>query len=118
MLLISEKKNDHHSVAYVSLEQDSKEVLNGLLIDSSEIIDDIIANRLEGYLPPVLRRSDWHLYYSRYTHGKSWETLLRNCYGRGDCVMIIKDHGGNVFGGYISAGLQYREHFFGDGGSF
>lgn len=43
---------------------------------------------------------------------------MRKCKNKGELLFLIQDTKGNVFGGYFSQDLVFKESYFGTGESF
>lgn len=70
---------------------------------------------------PVKQQSKlgtWKLLFSTSVHGSSWTNFVTACEDAGSTLLIIKDKGGDVFGGFASKPLFPSSKFFGNGDSF
>ncbi len=47
------------------------------------------------------------------THGESFSTLANHVSSRGPCLIVLRDRGGYVFGGFASTGFQISPQFCG-----
>lgn len=43
---------------------------------------------------------------------------MRNCVGKGEIIILVKDTKGNIFGGCFSQPLEVKDDFYGTGESF
>lgn len=86
--------------------------------DTSDIIGQRDALQIKNHLPGACQMDCWQLYYSRYRHGKSYKTLMRQSMDRGPVVILVLDERGETFGGFYTVGLNYGEGFVGTGESF
>eukprot|EP01113_Clastostelium_recurvatum_P015975 TRINITY_DN1903_c0_g1_i1.p1 TRINITY_DN1903_c0_g1~~TRINITY_DN1903_c0_g1_i1.p1 ORF type:complete len:313 (+),score=65.16 TRINITY_DN1903_c0_g1_i1:17-955(+) len=73
---------------------------------------------LSKYLPDDSKKK-WTLLFSSIKHGQSYNRFLHHVTGYGPTIVIIRDDGGHVFGGYVSE--TWREaypKFYGTSSSF
>ncbi|XP_074058045.1 MTOR-associated protein MEAK7 [Macrotis lagotis] len=72
---------------------------------------------INSHLPLKLRYT-WRLIFSSQIHGYSFAKLCGNIIDKGPCVLVLKDKGGFVFGGFASHSWAVKGQFQGDSGSF
>jgi len=74
---------------------------------------------LQRYLPARLRLIDkWHLLFGTQTHGISLNTFYTRTKDEGPSIIVIKDKGGRIFGGFASDSWRIESRFYGTGESF
>ena len=56
--------------------------------------------------------------FSSVRHGQSFSTFCRQLLVRGPTLLVIKDTGGNVFGGFAADGWRYGPQFIGSANCF
>lgn len=67
---------------------------------------------------PVDCQESWRLLFSSCSHGESFQSLSSAIIDQGDTILIIRDHAGNIFGGYASQPWLLKPKFYGDSSSF
>lgn len=67
---------------------------------------------INSYLPAEVRGQLYPLFISRY-HGQSFSTLCKGLVGSGPSLLVIRDTGGHVFGGFASVSWQFGPQFTG-----
>ncbi|VVC41183.1 TLDc domain [Cinara cedri] len=67
---------------------------------------------------PVECQENWRLLFSSSSHGESFQSLSSAIIDQGDTILILRDHIGNVFGGYASQPWLLKPKFYGDSSSF
>jgi len=63
---------------------------------------------------PCALQHKWCFLYSTKLQGESFARLSTQITGKGPLLLIIKDQGGNIFGGFISTSLEYSSRFQGN----
>lgn len=63
-------------------------------------------------LAPAMRR-EWRLLFSSAKHGASFSTLLGRLGGAAPTLLLVRDHGGRVFGGVAHAPWRRAGAFYG-----
>jgi hypothetical protein len=66
-------------------------------------------------LPPALRR-EWRLLFSSARHGASFNTFVARLGEAAPTLLLLRDGGGNVFGGVAHAPWRRSGAFFGEAG--
>lgn len=67
---------------------------------------------INSYLPAEVRGQLSPLFISRY-HGQSFSTLCKGLVGSGPSLLVIRDTGGHVFGGFAAVSWQFGPQFLG-----
>ncbi|PSN35780.1 hypothetical protein C0J52_09488 [Blattella germanica] len=67
---------------------------------------------------PKESQFEWSLCFSSVLHGQGFGKLVRCVTNKGPTLVIIKDKGGHVFGGYASGSWTIGPNFHGDSESF
>ena len=67
---------------------------------------------INSYLPAEVRGQLYPLFISQY-HGQSFSTLCKGLVGSGPSLLVIRDTGGHVFGGFASVSWQFGPQFTG-----
>ena len=67
---------------------------------------------INSYLPTEVRGQLYPLFISVY-HGQSFSTLCKGLVGSGPTVLVIRDTGGHVFGGFAAIPWQFGPQFIG-----
>eukprot|EP00884_Botryococcus_braunii_P020275 jgi/Botrbrau1/6931/Bobra.0215s0010.1 len=80
---------------------------------SGTLVSDVWAAAICSWLPPQ-ETATWELLYSSTSHGKSFSTFMARVAGKGRTVVLIKDKGGAVFGGYASEAWEKQGKFYGN----
>ena len=84
----------------------------------SGILTETMVKQIVEKLPDYLKYRDWDLVYRPDKHGWSINTFYRNCESYGSNVLVIKDDGNSVFGGYANTSWVHSRRFYGDGECF
>ena len=79
---------------------------------SSELLDHAALMMLNGALPYEHRGFLYPLFSSRH-HGESFSTLCRQILDRGPTLLVLRDKGGNIFGGFASESWKFNPQFTG-----
>eukprot|EP00741_Cyanophora_paradoxa_P002139 tig00000553_g2074.t1 len=70
-----------------------------------------------GALPrPLTER--WDLVYSSSRDGQAFSRFAARAFGRGPCIVAVKDDGGHVFGGFVPESLRKDNKWYGSGEAF
>ncbi|XP_078527208.1 MTOR-associated protein MEAK7 isoform X2 [Lissotriton helveticus] len=72
---------------------------------------------INSHLPQEAQRR-WQPYFSTRAHGESFSQLCAQIIGRGPTILIVKDTGGNIFGGFASQAWEMKPQFQGDSTCF
>ena len=86
--------------------------------DSSDILHPEQLTVVTSHLPYECSKLPWKLLFSTYKHGASFTTFYSNTMYKGPIVLLIKDLGGHVFGGFCAPSLASGTEFFGDNSCF
>ena len=65
------------------------------------------------HLPPEVRGQLYPLFLSSH-HGQSFSTLCKGLVGSGPTLLVIRDSGGHVFGGFAAVPWQFGPQFIGE----
>lgn len=84
----------------------------------SKILTAARLRRLAEAVPLGQAMKTWRLAYSIARDGASLWTLLRNCRGRGPCLIVVEDSWGYVFGGFVAGSMKESQDYYGTGESF
>ena len=86
-----------------------RESFNSKLLDQSSLI------LLNNYLTPEIRGKFYPLFSSVH-HGESFSTFIKQLIAcKGPTVIVVRDRGGNVFGGCATESWQITSQFSGKG---
>lgn len=80
--------------------------------ETSTLLDIPTILTLNHTLPPILRHR-WRLLFSTRTHGESFQSLLHQITHQGPTLVVAKDQGGHVFGGFASKSWTIKSQFDG-----
>uniref|UniRef100_A0A6I8P0R2 MTOR-associated protein MEAK7 n=1 Tax=Ornithorhynchus anatinus TaxID=9258 RepID=A0A6I8P0R2_ORNAN len=72
---------------------------------------------VNSHLPTEVQHK-WKLLFSSQVHGESFSQLCGHITHRGPCVMVLKDSGGYIFGGFASVSWEVKPQFQGDSKCF
>ncbi|KAJ1084120.1 hypothetical protein NDU88_004273 [Pleurodeles waltl] len=72
---------------------------------------------INSYLPQEAQHR-WRPYFSTRAHGESFSQLCAQIVSQGPSVLIVKDTGGNIFGGFASQSWEIKPQFQGDSKCF
>nr|CAD7569365.1 unnamed protein product [Timema californicum] len=92
-----------------------KEMTKQRMFPSTLSLADILYLNLS--LPRKLR-SEWRFLFSTAVHGESFSKMLGHIMGQGPTLVIVKDTGGHVFGGFASESWKLGPNFLGDDSCF
>nr|CAD7394116.1 unnamed protein product [Timema cristinae] len=92
-----------------------KEMTKQRMFPSTLSLADILYLNLT--LPRKLR-SEWRFLFSTAVHGESFSKMLGHIMGQGPTLVIVKDTGGHVFGGFASESWKLGPNFLGDDSCF
>ena len=73
---------------------------------------------LRSAIPLRHRPCDWALLYSTEQHGCSLRTAYSRLAGSGPSLLIVRDAGGQIFGGFASDSWRVSPSYFGNGECF
>jgi len=73
---------------------------------------------LTHFLPLHVKMFEWELVYSINRDGYSPLTFFKQLKRHENCVLIIKDNSGQIFGAYTTEAWHYSKRFYGTGESF
>jgi len=62
---------------------------------------------------PVEAKFEWHQLYNSLSDGESIAVMAKHIVNQGRTILIIKDKGGSVFGGFASQSWEMNAHFRG-----
>ncbi len=57
---------------------------------------------------------EWRQLFSTVKHGQSYSSFCGKCFGRGGVLVVVKDTGGAVFGGFAGTPLTRNGDFYGN----
>ncbi|EDO06578.1 TLD family protein [Babesia bovis T2Bo] len=84
---------------------------------ASRILKADMVSQLVDNLPPTLAIRDWELTFKTSHDGVSFSTLYKKLENHDDCLMVIKDDRGGVFGAFTGhIGISYK--FYGTAHTF
>lgn len=63
---------------------------------------------------PHMLRSEWRLLYCCSLHGASFATMLKKIVNEGPTVLVVKDRGGHIFGGFAAEPWAPNAQFYGN----
>ena len=78
----------------------------------SKILDQSSLMLLNSYFPPEFRGKLYPLFSSVH-HGESFSTFCKQLMDKGPTLVVVRDTGGNVFGGFAAESWQYNPQFTG-----
>lgn len=85
---------------------------------ASNFLTEVMVKQIVERLPDYLKYRDWDLVYRPDKHGWSLNTFYRNCENYGSSVLVIKDDGNSIFGGFANTSWVNSRRFYGDGECF
>ncbi|ETI52532.1 hypothetical protein, variant 1 [Phytophthora nicotianae P1569] len=88
------------------------------LMESSSILEIEHIAYIDHALPITSQLCRWYRIYSVEANGSSLETLLILAKKQSPTLLVVKDAGGNVFGGFASDEWHHAFHYYGTGESF
>lgn len=83
-----------------------RESFNSRLLDQSSLI------LLNSHFPPEIRGS-LHPLFSSVQHGESFSTFCKQLVDKGPTLVVVRDTGGHVFGGFSAESWQFNPQFTG-----
>ena len=84
----------------------------------SQLLTDKMISQIYTSLPNVFQHRAWDLIYSTYAHGRNLKTFYLKNEKAGPNILIVKDSGGYVFGGYFSNSWRFDTRSYGTGECF
>ncbi|EMC99953.1 hypothetical protein BAUCODRAFT_49572, partial [Baudoinia panamericana UAMH 10762] len=89
----------------------------------SRLLSKAIAEEIRLLIPARLQLMDsWNLTYSLEQNGSTLSTLYNLCDAhrgkRGGFVLVVRDAGGGIFGGYLTDAPKPQPHYYGSGECF
>ncbi|XP_063237147.1 MTOR-associated protein MEAK7 [Bacillus rossius redtenbacheri] len=72
---------------------------------------------LNAALPSALQ-AEWRLLFSTALHGESFSKMVGHILGQGPTLLIVRDGGGHIFGGFASESWKISPNFLGDSSCF
>jgi len=88
------------------------------MLQHSRLIDESAFKNIRRQLPSRLRDKNWNCLFSSATDGTSLLTFYRKLEDQGPTVILIRDTGGHIFGGFASVDWKIHPRFFGTGECF
>jgi hypothetical protein len=82
-------------------EQQQDSFILPAMLHPSQLMTDKMIAQVHLSLPNVFQHRTWDLLYSTYSHGRSLKTFYLKNEKAGPNILIVKDAGGYVFGGYF-----------------
>lgn len=73
---------------------------------------------LTDHLPGKATQHAWQLLYNSWVDGLSFSAFMGKCARKGSTLVLAKDKGGAVFGGFASEPWRKQGYFFGNESSF
>ncbi|XP_061602659.1 nuclear receptor coactivator 7 isoform X1 [Cololabis saira] len=105
--------------SFGSYDRDSSIDALPVLIDSSDLLQDMHIEKLACRLPARVQGYPWRVAYSTEKHGSSLKTLYRNLAEVDSPVLlVIKDMDHQIFGGFSTHPFKVSEHCYGTGETF
>ncbi|GAM18493.1 hypothetical protein SAMD00019534_016680 [Acytostelium subglobosum LB1] len=94
-----------------------------LIANGNGIVEDILLTselfkKLRHFLPATRQRADIKLEYNSINDGVSFGTFYRLMEHVEQCLLLVKDDGGHVFGVYCSDTIRPRSSYYGGGETF
>ncbi|CAK56645.1 unnamed protein product (macronuclear) [Paramecium tetraurelia] len=113
------EKNGSMEVCKARQQQQPKEQAKVSLSEESRIISMKQVLEIADGMPSYLQTKPWFLLFSINRHGSSYQEFLRRTEYAGPHVILIKDQGKKVFGGFLLSSWRLsKNEFFGQGESF
>lgn len=84
----------------------------------SQILTQSIIAKLEASLPDNYQGYDWSLVYGTMRNGENLELLYQLCANHQATLLVVKDVGGTVFGGFNTTTWKIEPQYYGTGESF
>ena len=81
---------------------------------SSSLLSSAALLMINTFLPLEVRGQLYPLFQSGQ-HGQSFSTLCKSLVGSGPCLLVIRDSGGHIFGGFAAISWQFGPQFIGEG---
>eukprot|EP00418_Pyrodinium_bahamense_P019796 CAMPEP_0179119846 /NCGR_PEP_ID=MMETSP0796-20121207/56440_1 /TAXON_ID=73915 /ORGANISM="Pyrodinium bahamense, Strain pbaha01" /LENGTH=223 /DNA_ID=CAMNT_0020818369 /DNA_START=1 /DNA_END=669 /DNA_ORIENTATION=+ len=83
------------------------------------LLSQSLADQLSNFLPASLRFQQWNCTFTPHLHGVSLRTLYR-CFQQtpGPSVLLVRDTGGRIFGGFASEAWRCSGKYYGNGECF
>ncbi|XP_027060101.1 TLD domain-containing protein 1-like isoform X1 [Pocillopora damicornis] len=63
---------------------------------------------------PQSSQHQWRLLFSTQTHGESFSAFIHQITNQGPMIIVARDTGGHIFGGFASVSWSIKSHFVGD----
>ncbi|KAJ8868863.1 hypothetical protein PR048_030404 [Dryococelus australis] len=67
---------------------------------------------------PLKLQTEWRFLFSTAVHGESFSKMIGHVVGQGPTLIIIKDTGGHIFGGFASDSWKIGPNYLGDSTCF
>ena len=80
---------------------------------TSSLLSSAALLMINSYLPAEVRGQLYPLFLSG-VHGNSFSTLCKSLVASGPCVLVIRDSGGHIFGGFAAVSWQFGPQFTGE----
>lgn len=84
------------------------------VIGASELLSDQHLVQLEASLPQTHQGYDWVRVFSLLRDGANLGTLLHNCAGAVNLLMVVRDEGGALFGALATSPLRPEDKYYGE----
>ncbi|AFZ79545.1 hypothetical protein BEWA_023940 [Theileria equi strain WA] len=84
---------------------------------NSNILTSYMLERLTERLPPSIAIREWVLSFKTDHDGISFNTFYKNLEDKENCLLLIQDTGGAVFGAFTGP-IHYNVRFYGSGETF
>lgn len=88
-----------------------------MIAKKSSILSSFMFERLTERLPPSIAIREWILSFQTDHDGISFNTFYRNLEEKENCLLLIQDTGGAVFGAFTGP-IHYNVRFYGSGETF
>ena len=62
---------------------------------------------------PQSSQHQWRLLFSTQTHGESFSAFIHQITNQGPMIIVARDTGGHIFGGFASVSWSIKSHFVG-----
>jgi hypothetical protein len=89
-----------------------------LLGRRSKLLTDELLWMMSSFIPDHCLAKPWKRLFCSVRHGQSFARFMTRMVFKGPTVLVIKDSGGHVFGGYAPVSWHKGNRFFGDSHAF
>lgn len=81
----------------------------------SSILDAAGIKLLSNYLPPLIRMREWNLLFTLKREGTGYITFYEKMLDRDNCLLVIEDTEGAIFGAFTVEYWHHDNQFYGCG---